>query len=566
MPHATPLRRRLSVRQLLLLLAFAAAGCRGLPTPEPADSDHTDGASNARLALTVAPVNGEAPLAVELSAELLGDVAALADGGCPSLAWSLGNGDVVLAQAAGCAPGVVPRRYALAYTYRGAGSFDASVRLLALDVPASNRVSVLVRGPTATPAPRVAQAGPTIVIATAAATRALATARPTVRPAPASSPIAATVPPATRRATALAATAIALAPADTPTVVAGQSAAPALPSVSPVGVATAEPGRAATGAPPTSPSSATAAPLTAVPPPATIAAPTRVPAAARVLPADLYYLTPFVAGLMRLGAAGGSPETVLPGPVTDYAVAASGLVAFVAGDGGALKLMAPGAQPVTIAPAKAAAPVWAPDGRRLAYAQDGVFAYDLGTGQSKRLLDDEATPLAWSRDGRWLALRRAGDGGLTLVSSAGARQDLPIGPVVVAGWLPDRDVLWVGGRGLVLLTVGATVEQTRLLAKSVKVLAGTVTADRRLLALGDDGRGAREYTTDLGAAVLNAEVTGPLLPALPPPEDLAWAPGGQALAAGYLGRGLDLLAPGSGAAVVLVPGGGRRPAWVLGAR
>jgi hypothetical protein len=537
------------------LLAFAVAGCRALPTTEPASL----AAADARLTLSVTPVNGEAPLAVALSAELVGDVGTLADGGCPSLAWSLGNGDVVLTQAAGCGPGMVPQSFTLDYTYRGAGSFDASVRLLALDVPASNRVSVLVRGPTATPAPRVAQAGPTIVIATAAATRAATTARPPSTRAPVTRTVAATAVAAVSTGTTVAATTVAMAAVATPSVAADRSATAAATPPPAAGVATAPPSQPVAGSSPTTPSAANE------PPPATFSIPTRVPAAARVLPADLYYLTPFVAALMRLGAAGGPPETVLPGPVTDYAVASSGLVAFVAGETGELALLAPGAQPVTIAKARSAAPVWAPDGRRLAYAQDGVFAYDLGTAQTRRLLD-AGTPLAWSRDGSWLAVRRDGDGGLTLVSSAGARQDLPIGPVAVAGWLPDRDVLWVGGRGLMLLTVADTVQQTRLLAESVDVLAATVTADQRLLALGDDGGGAREYTTDLSAPVLSADPTGPRLPDLPPPDDLAWAPGGQAVAAGYPSAGLDLLAPANGAEVVLVPGGGRRPAWVLGAR
>jgi hypothetical protein len=496
----------------------------------------------------VEPTRGEAPLAVRLSATLAGNVALPPDAGCPTLAWTLGNGDVILAEARGCEGGELPRAFTLDYSYRGAGSFDAGVRLLALDVPASNRVSVLVQGPTATPAPRLAQAGPTIVIATAAA--------PTQEPPTELPPTQAQPSPAATTGIA-AARASATQVSPPPATAAPGAAAPATPEATSATQVAMGPTAVPTAVPAVVPAtSAGPAGGTAAGPRPTAPA---APAAGRVLPADLYYLTPRGATLMRIDAAGSRPRA-LTGPVSEYAVTPGGLLAWVALDTGILQLLAPGGEPIPVA-RDARRPVWSPDGRQLAYAADGVYAYQLGSAARRRLADG-GEPLAWNRDGRWLALRRP-DGGLSLASAAGARQDLPIGGVQLAGWLPDRDVVWAGGEGLVLVTVGDTVQQARLLEPAVKVLAANATADGRLLALADAGEGPRQYRVDLAAALPAAVPDGPPLAGLPDLEGLAWAPGGQLLAVAPETGPLGLLAPANGAGVGLVPEGGQRPAWVL---
>ena len=555
MPIPTTVPRR-APTLLLVALALAAGGCDR--------SGDTDGSQSARatdqpprLELAVSPANGDAPLAVRLMATLEGEVAEPERFACPSLAWTLGNGDVVLARAADCGAGGVLREFELTYTYDAAGAYDASVRLLALDVPRSNSVSVLVRGPTATPAAVAAVPGPTIVIATAAAP----TATPELPATATAAPIAA-APTATTAATALTAasptapaaataspapTAVALAPAES-------TAAPVQPIVATV-TAGQLPATARATVPRGTASLPTILPPTVGPP---------VVAAGQVLPADLYFATRRPAGLWRLLASGGPPEAVVADQaVADYAVAANGLVAYVTAEDGALYLLAPGTQPVRLVPSDAGAPVWSPDGRRLAYGADGVTVYDLATAR-RGVLAPAGEPLAWSRDGQWLAVRRA-DGGLTLASSSGARTDLPVGPVTAAGWLPDRNVLWLAGAGLELLTVGDTLELATLLGPDVRVRAATTTADGRLLALADTPTGPRLHVTDLSAEVLVPEVAGPALVLPAPQEDVAWAPDGQTLAVAEP-NGLRLLAPATGADLPLYSALAERPRWVLGVR
>ncbi len=153
------------------LVVLAAACTRDATRVRPTDTPTEPTGSTLRLELVAAPVSGEAPLRVRLDARLIGDVGDPAAFGCPTLAWTLDDrddGEVVIAQPQGCVPGTVARAFTLEHTYATARKYQASVRLIARDVPPSNGVEIVVRGATPTPAPQVAFPGPTIVIATPA--------------------------------------------------------------------------------------------------------------------------------------------------------------------------------------------------------------------------------------------------------------------------------------------------------------------------------------------------------------------------------------------------------------
>ncbi|MEO8084267.1 MAG: hypothetical protein ABI780_10625 [Ardenticatenales bacterium] len=67
-----------------------------------------------------------------------------------------------------------------------------------------------------------------------------------------------------------------------------------------------------------------------------------------------------------------------------------------------------------------AAPNWAPDGSALAYVEAGaLFAYDIASGGTRRLVGSGAQAAWWSPDGARLALAMAG-GGLAVVTRDGS--------------------------------------------------------------------------------------------------------------------------------------------------
>lgn len=102
-------------------------------------------------------------------------------------------------------------------------------------------------------------------------------------------------------------------------------------------------------------------------------------------------------------------------------------------------------------------PVWGPDGRTVAYLAGGartiVTTVDVETGEFRRLNDqlDNASDLAWSPDGRYLALRHAA--GLWLVDPGdghGFQIDMP-GPLLqIGGWSP-------GSRALVVIAADRAI-------------------------------------------------------------------------------------------------------------
>lgn len=172
----------------VLFLAALAAGCnRDATRVRPTDAPPAPTGSAPSLELTADPISGEVPLRVRFEARLVGDVGAPEDFGCPTLAWTLDDrddGEVVIAQPSGCAPGTVVRAFTLDHTYATARKYQASVRLIARDVPPSNGVEIVVRGATPTPAPQVAFPGPTIIIATPAGATPEAATRVAVVAAP----------------------------------------------------------------------------------------------------------------------------------------------------------------------------------------------------------------------------------------------------------------------------------------------------------------------------------------------------------------------------------------------
>jgi hypothetical protein len=292
-------------------------------------------------------------------------------------------------------------------------------------------------------------------------------------------------------------------------------------------------------------------------------APSSKAAAARVMPADLYYLAGEPRQVWRIPASGGAPEqlTHAAAPVDTYAASSSGVLATVAN--GALELVLPGTAPRPLAPAGAAAPVWSADGRRLAYSADGVQVLDLATGRTTTVAP-EGTPIAWSRDGQWLLLRLP-DGGLVVVHlRTGARQRLPVVPAAAAGWLPDRDVIWLAGPGLRLVSIQGTMTVVALLPDDRPADHVFTRPDNRLLVIADLGDGASPYAIDLGGDRLEPKLVGPPI-AGAELGGFAWAPDGRHAAVASA-AGLRFIDPLTGAGVPLVSEPVAQPAWVLAAR
>ncbi len=494
----------------------------------------------ARLELTIEPTVGEAPLEVELRARLVGELDDLKPLACPSLAWVMGSDGVLITLAEDCDTETIPRQFSASYTYSAAGSYDAVVRLIALEVPASNVVQVLVRGPTPTPQRMAAAFGPMIVVATPAAPVA-GTAAASVAPSP----------------TATASNALLATP-----VVAASRTPVVVPSAETTGRVT---GRSST-APPMSTVERTATEVASAETPipgsveATATGEDQPPAsgvASQVLPADLYYLARETSGLWVLPATGGVPRAVT-GPevaVEEYAVSASGLAACVTR--GDLGLVVPDAETLQIA-AGASSPVWSRDGRRLAYGQDGVWVYDTVGGRRTNLAL-EGRPLAFSRDGTWL-LAASLESVSVYNLETGSERHLGERSAGIGGWLTDRDVVWLADPGLHLVTLRETLLFTTLL-ETGGVSNVFVRPDLKLLAWTEGEAGWVPNLVDLAAPVLSAVPFGPESEALIG-ADFSWAPDGRhgALADE---SGLALFDPATGASVPLSDTPAREPQWVL---
>ncbi len=567
-PGSPVLDGRSHVRATLLLLAvlLASAGCVApteegggderpglqLPAGLPSDGSQDEGApiDEAYLELSAEPVRGDAPLTVRFEARLVGLVDAREGFDCPTLAWTLDgrdDGEVVLSQAEGCQLGQVARVFRLEHRYERARSYEASLRLIGLDLPPSNLVQVLVQGPTATPAPQLARAGPTIVIATprpagASGTRAPVSAEP-------SEPEAAA---ATRVASDLTASPEA----------SGRDAAPHVDApASPV--RPVDPTRSVERPRPsaTSASAATAEPS---PPRAAQPGQSTRPAAARVLPADLYFLEAGHRALWRLSASDGDPEPVLPAgdPILDYAVASDGRIAYSRGD---RLMLAEGNSRRVLTPTAASDMLWSRDGRHLAYSHQGRLHWGVPGFEPLEATDIDAEPLAWSPDGRRLLAREAA--GLVIFEPEAEGTGpvrLPIDGVRSAGWLPGRDAVWLAGDGLRILGFEPAFAVSELLPPILNTGASFLRADDHLVTLVGAGDSRQVRILDLSAPEANSEALGRSI-LEDPDSELAWAPGGRfAALAGP--NGLELFDPAAGLRLTLLRRPASRPSWHLSLR
>lgn len=308
----------------------------------------------------------------------------------------------------------------------------------------------------------------------------------------------------------------------------------------------------------------------ATPRPADTASPPQIPGRAAgpttpvpVLPADLLYLSR--GALRRLPASGGAPDDLVAGDgVTAFAVSSLGDVAYV--QDRELKLRLPGGEPpfVLLDDGGAPAPVWSPDGRRLAWGDGEISVYEVAGGR-RGALPGAGKPLAWSRDaGRLLVAAPGGE--MALIAADGSDvTPLPVAPGRQAGWLADRDVVWLAGPGLRLLTLDDPLQLTRLAPESAAVGPVFLRPDRTLLAIvaGSSGAGAEAKAVDLKRDTLSLATVGPGI-LLANGDAFAWAPDGRTGA--VVGpKGVSLVDTVSGGRVRILDEAAASPAWAVAA-
>jgi Tol biopolymer transport system component len=142
------------------------------------------------------------------------------------------------------------------------------------------------------------------------------------------------------------------------------------------------------------------------------------------LPADLYFLAP-QAGIVqvwRLPRTGGPPQAITnaTSDVTAYDISADGTQVTYTSGGAIYRLVIGTLDQTEIATlsgtgwSSTGMPAFSPTGRRIAYADGGIWVYDLETAQSRRLVADTLPQNdsdrqvviydqpRWSPDGEWL--------------------------------------------------------------------------------------------------------------------------------------------------------------------
>lgn len=281
------------------------------------------------------------------------------------------------------------------------------------------------------------------------------------------------------------------------------------------------------------------------------------------LPADLYFLAGPESGpaqVWRWPKDGGPPIqlTQESGDIVDFAVSPDGTqVAYTVGNELVVASVDGGERKVLVRLSSqdpyrsiAAQPTWSPDGKEIAYVQDGLWVIPAAGGDPRPLIADRrpAQPVdtvlylrpAWSPDGKWLlAWEQHWEGNLwALVPLSGNEPvTIPDSGVPEARWTPDSRILLAsaGGAyttpGLALVTPGNPPQVTRLLGEQWPVQAARLQEDGRIAFLAAPGLNMfvpvlRLYSVNPDGSDVQPASDQTLILYAP----LAWSPDGQIVA------------------------------------
>ncbi|HEY3019232.1 MAG TPA: DPP IV N-terminal domain-containing protein [Solirubrobacteraceae bacterium] len=188
---------------------------------------------------------------------------------------------------------------------------------------------------------------------------------------------------------------------------------------------------------------------------------------------------------------------------------------FAADETGGLRRLAGGA-------GYQGAPAWSADGRRLAYASDGVLVVVTGADQRRLALGREASEPAWSPDGARLAFTSAGDVYTAGADGRAVRRVTADGANAAPAWSP-------GGTRLAYVHAGTLVTARPDGSARAPIADGVLQADwapdgRRLVAVRRVGEHAELWVLDAASGAARRLTTGH--------DDLAarWSPDGRRVA------------------------------------